>query len=260
MKVKLSAIYITLNEIRILPLSVQAIEELVDEIIVVDSGSEDGTVEFCEKHPKIRFYHHEWMGFGPQKNKALEYATGEWVLSLDGDEVPDSVLIHSIRERLLSDDPATDGYLINRSFSFMNKKLKYGGCGSDWLPRLFRREKGEFSDRPIHEKLMVQGKLMKIHQGTLEHFPYVSISEYFNQFNNYTSEAAALKGEKANSAFIKWVAPFRLGFEFIKRYFILGGFLDGYPGLVHSLFAAFYHFVKMIKIYELSYRREENGR
>lgn len=246
---RLSVVIITLNERENLPRCLAAIPPFVHEIIVVDSGSTDGTVAFCQANERVSFYHQDWLGFGPQKNVAFGFAHGDWILSLDADESLSEAFILNL-ERVLKGPVSFSGYEINRSFHFLGKTLRYGGSGNDWVLRLFRRKLGHCTPSPIHEKLVVEGPIGRIGGGIVHHFPYQSTADYFSRLNNYTTLMAQ---KRKNTAYwgLTVLAPARFFYEFFKRYFIYWGCLDGFAGFTHCLFAAFYHFVKYVKVYEL---------
>jgi len=235
----ISAIVITLNEIKQLPSCVQSLQDWVDEIIVVDSGSTDGTLEYCQEHPKITLFKQEWLGYGPQKNYALKQTNYEWVLSLDADEYITKSLGKELKS-ISRQDPPENGYQINRSVVFFGKKLRFGGFGREYILRFFRREHAQFTDAKVHEKAYTNGSIGIINQKySIVHIPYDSYEDYFIKFNKYTSIMAKEHIKKKRTIYGPASSVFRFGFEFFKRYFLLLGMLDGFQGFFACTFAAY---------------------
>ena len=144
-----------------------------DEIVVSDSGSRDGTLEICRAHG-ARVFSDDWLGFGPQKNRCVGRAVGPWVLSLDSDERVTPALRVEI-EKLLTDGTDRDAFEVPRRNYFLGRWVRHGGWYPDYCPRLFRKERAQFSDRLVHEVLEVpSGRIGRL-DGELEHFTYSSL-------------------------------------------------------------------------------------
>jgi len=243
---KISVIVITKNEETNIQDCLESVK-WASEIIIVDSGSKDRTLEICRKYTD-RIFEIKWEGYGKAKNFGLEQAKSEWVLSLDADERISPESREEIITILNSEKIGFDGFYIPRRFYFLGRWLKFGGCYPDYQLRLFRRGKGYFTLEPLHEAVKLDGCVgyLKCH---LEHYSYSNIGEYFDRFNLYTSLGAQRWHEKGKKFSLFLFV--RLPVEFIHRGFIQLGFLDGYRGLFYAFFSAFSSFVKYVKLWEI---------
>lgn len=220
-----------------------------DEILVVDSGSRDNTVPLAISHG-ARVLHQEWLGYGPQKQFAVEQARHDWVLSLDADERVSDTLRESIRRELSA--PRNQVYVMPRCNRFMSRWLRHGEGYPDLSLRLFHRGHARWSDDPIHEKVIADGPVGRL-QGDLLHESHTTIADYLAKQNRYTSlqaEQMFARGQRA-SASKMLLSPL---FRFVKFYFLRLGFLDGIPGLIHILIGCFNTFSKYAKLRELRQR------
>ncbi|MGZ8151480.1 MAG: glycosyltransferase family 2 protein, partial [Methylovulum sp.] len=154
-----------------------------DEIIVLDSGSEDDTVEICKQYTDNVFIT-DWPGFGIQKQRALDKAQGDWVLSIDADEVVTTELRMEIENTLQQEQ--FNGYQIPRLSSYCGKQIRHGGWWPDYVLRLFRRNAGYFTDSLVHERIVVEGKAGKL-TSPLLHDTYENLEEVLNKVNSYSS-------------------------------------------------------------------------
>ncbi|WP_080776642.1 glycosyltransferase family 2 protein [Chryseobacterium phocaeense] len=246
---KLSVCYIVLNGERIIEKSINSIHEIADEIIVVDSFSTDKTKEICTGFPKVKFIQKKFHGFGCQKNYTLSEASGEWILFLDSDEVPDKTAVQAIKDVLNSAHPPYNVYEIHFNNILLKKTIKYGGWGNVWRERFFKKGHGKYTDDLVHECFLTQDKKGKL-PGNIDHYTYKSIAHHIEKINSYTQLMAEKKISSGKSVFILKIifAPF---FDFMKTYFFKLGFLDGVAGFYISITGAFYTFLKYIKINEL---------
>lgn len=238
----ISAVVITHNEEENIRDCLESIK-WADEIIVVDSGSQDKTIEIAKEYTD-RVFTKEWEGFGRQKEYAKSLVKYDWVLSIDADERVTSEL----KEEILKSPLDEDAYYIPRKFYWLSKWMKYGGCGGEKYIRLFKRDKARFSDEHIHERLIVDGKIGNLKNHIL-HYSYKNISDYFERFNKYSS-LEALKKKDLKGGFVFQI--FLSFLDFIKRYIFKLGFLDGIPGLLWALFSSFHRLVKYAKVWEKS--------
>jgi len=217
------------------------------ELILLDSGSTDKTVEIAKKYG-ARVYERAFDNYAAQKNAAVTYASNDWVLSLDADEVMGEDLRRNI-ELLLRNPEKTEyaAYKIRRSLVYMGKKLRFGKA-QDYPIRLFQKSKARFVGE-IHEKIEVQGKIGFL-KGELLHYSYENLDDYFRRFNLYTKKIAENHFSKNKSVFLPlhFVRP---GAEFIYRYFIRLGCLDGSAGFSYALVSSLYAFVKYEKLREI---------
>ena len=216
-----------------------------DEIIVVDSCSDDGTVEIAGRHG-ARVIQSEWRGFGPQKQFAVEQAGHDWVLCIDADERVSEQLRASIFAAL-SEPTSMAAWRFARCNRFMGRYLRHGEGYPDWSLRLFDRRHGRWSDDPVHEKVITTGAIGTL-QGDLLHESAESLEVYLGKQNRYSTLAAreALAGGKRATVVHLLVSP---ALRFVKFYFLRLGLLDGLPGLVHILVgcgASFGKYAKML--------------
>ncbi len=239
----LSVIVITRNEEANLRRCLESVA-FADQIVVVDSGSTDGTVTIAKSF-NAEVHQIVWTGFGNAKQYALSKATCEWVFSIDADEEVSGELAEEIKRVVAQSDSAI-GYEMARLTNFLGKWIYHCGWYPDRVLRLFRRSSGSFTPDIIHERVVVDGRLGRC-TGNLLHYSYPSLDVYFEKFNRYTSEGAeleALRGRKTG-LFDLTIRP---GVAFIKHYISKAGFLDGVEGLMISVLSAVAVFVKYSKL------------
>ena len=176
----LSVIIIVKNEADVIERCLESIK-FADEIIILDSGSNDNTVELCKAYtPHV--FRTDWQGFGIQKQRALEKATGDWVLSIDADEEISTPLQAEIQQALQSN---VDGFEIPRQSRYCGKVIQHGGWSPDYVLRLFKRKKGKFSPDLVHERVLVIGVIKKLTHN-IKHEAFVSPDEVLNKINTYS--------------------------------------------------------------------------
>lgn len=224
-----------------------------DEVLVVDSGSRDDTVEIA-RGLGARVLHHDWPGFGPQKNFAVGNARNDWVLCLDADERLSPELAASMRTVLDRQDAArAHGYTMARRNRFLGRWLQHGEGYPDWNLRLFDRRQGRWSEDAVHEHVLVNGKVERVN-GDLLHASAESLEHYLDKQNRYTTlqaEALHARGERPRVARMV-LSPL---VRFVRFYVFRLGFLDGIPGLVHILIGCGNSFMKYAKLRELRHPR-----
>ena len=242
---KLSIVIITYNEEARIQKCLESVGSIADEIVVVDSNSTDRTTEIC-KNFGCRVILHEFEGYGKQKRFAIEQASNDWVLSLDADEVVSKELSAEIKILLSLLPGAFSGYRIPFAFHYMGRILK--NVRADHL-RLFDRRKGNFTEVPVHEGVVVEGGTGKLN-GKVIHYSYRDISHHLQKINLYTSQAANKNNDEKRKYPKCWVA-IKFPVSFFTFYILRLGFLDGYPGFLWSFFAAFYGSLKIAKTIEL---------
>jgi glycosyltransferase involved in cell wall biosynthesis len=248
MKPKLSVTIITLNEEANIRRMLESVR-WADEIIVLDSGSTDRTVNICHEFTD-KVFHQDWLGFGKQKNAAIDKATGDWVLSLDADEPVEKELAAEIRAIMASPEP-NDGYRIPRKTFFLGKWVRHGGWYPDYNLRLFKKGMGRFEERKVHEAIRVDGSVGHTRNAIL-HYAYPDLASYLSAINKYSSLAVDVMAEKGVSRVrTTWLnIVFRPVFTFIFKYVFRLGFLDGKHGLILNLFHSYYVFAKYAKAWE----------
>jgi len=233
----LSAVLITLNAARSLDACLGSVA-FCDEIVVVDCGSTDGTQEIARRHG-ARVIHQDWLGYGPQKQFAVEQAKNDWVLCVDADEVVTAVLRESICEELRRPGrPRAVAYEICRCNKFMGRWLRHGEGYPDWILRLFDRRRARWSEDLIHERVVTGTRPLRL-QGDLLHDSAETLESYVAKQARYTSlQAASLhrRGLLRNLASMVFSPLAR----FTRFYVIRAGFLDGVPGLLHIAIGSLY--------------------
>ncbi len=221
-----------------------------DEIVVVDSASSDGTVEIAQRRG-ARVVQKEWLGFGRQKQFAVEQAAHDWVLCLDSDERVSSPLAASIRAVL--EAPASPVYRMARRNRFLGRWLAHGEGYPDWSPRLFNRLNARWSDDLVHEKVLF-AVTPGVLRGDLLHDSSDDLAAYLERQNRYTTLAARQAFEQGRGAGALHLV-FSPLVRFFKFYVFRLGFLDGMPGLLHISIGCMNSYMKYAKLMEL--RRAE---
>lgn len=246
----LSVIVITKNEAAHIGRCLQSVC-WADEIIVLDSGSDDDTVAIC-RHYTDRVYETDWPGFGIQKQRALELAQGDWVLSIDADEVVSAELRQEIEMALVQTQ--FNGYEIPRLSSYCGKQIRHGGWWPDYVLRLFRRNAGYFTDSVVHERIVVQGEMGQL-TSPLLHDAFVNLDEVLHKVNSYSSLGAKMLHQKGVQSSLS-KALFKALWTFIRTYWLKAAFLDGRQGLMLSISNAEGTYYKYVKLLELQSRQQ----
>lgn len=245
---KLSVIIIAKNEEHDIEECLQSVKSIANEIIVVDSGSHDKTVEIS-KRLGARVFDHEWTGFSAQKQFALDQASGPWVLNIDADERVSHELALEIRQILQNPSLAQfNGFEIPFKNFFFGQRLRFGSGMREKHIRLFQKDKTRYGQSTIHEGVMVAPPIGVL-SSAIHHISYKDLSEYMEKCNFYTSLIAKEKFEKGRR-FHFW-HHLRLPYEFFVRYFLKGGFLDGNAGFVYALLSSYYVWMKYMKLKDL---------
>lgn len=243
----LSVIIITQDEAAHIEACLDSVA-FADEVIVLDSGSTDATRALAQAKGARVERTPDWPGFGPQKNRALALASGDWVLSIDADERVTPELAQAIRRAIaLPEGPV--GYRVARLSEFCGRWIRHGGWWPDRVLRLFRRTSGRFTDDRVHERVVVTGPV-----GTLEghflHYPYASLEAFIRKINHYSTEAA----RSAHARGRRTSVPGAFGrsfWTFFRQYVVRLGMLDGWQGLVLAGMAATGSFYRYVKLYWL---------
>jgi glycosyltransferase involved in cell wall biosynthesis len=245
----LSIVIITLNEEKNLP-SLLATVPKAAEIIVLDSGSTDLTTSIA-KDFGARTEFRDFDNYASQKNYAMSLSTRGWTLFLDADEVPDPSLWQAIGRA--SSKPADQNlaYELNRRLVFLGRKMRFGRT-RDRVVRLFKSHSAAYQNE-IHETLVVAPEVtFKCLDGVLWHHSYDDLDDYFSKFNRYTSMMATTRWRDAKVPPSVLIIAARLPLDFLIRYIVKLGFLDGWPGFLWASLSSFYSLVKYAKLKEIS--------
>jgi len=299
--VHLSVVLITHNEEFNLGRTLESVKPLVrngqGEIIVVDSGSTDRTVDIAKSFG-AKVFVEPWKGYSAQKNSAIEKSAGDWILSLDADEELDtdaSRVIFSLTSEIdgasdselgslvtgssgdsldtvemvmafeeatesgkttLRDAAQASGIWIARKNEFLGQWIEHGGFWPDPKLRLFRRGRGRFEDRAVHETVIVNGRTAKLKHGAILHHCYPTLSDYIDHMNRYSSLGAEMAVAEGRTGFSVINIGVRPLVTFLYNYFVRLGFLDGRKGLLLHLYHAVYVSWKYAKVWELTHPRK----
>ena len=241
----LSVILITRNEEANLDDCLASLEGIAQQIVVVDTKSTDRTLEIAKNHGAIVSQPPDWPGFGPQKNRALDLATGEWVLSLDADER----LTPALRSEILTaihHSAHVDCFAIPRLSWYCGRFIRHSGWHPDYVDRLFKRGTARFSDDLVHERLIANGQVAKLENPML-HFSFMNYSQVLQKIDRYSTasaEQAFAKGKTSSPL----KALLHGLWAFIRTYFIRAGFLDGAQGFTLAMSnaqGAYYRYIKL---------------
>ena len=227
----ISAILITLNEEKNIARCLESVS-FCNEIIVIDGGSSDETIEIAKSFGAKVEVKTQWQGFGAQKSIALSLASADWVLSIDADEIVSPELKLEILQAI--DQDVINGFCINRLSNFLGHWMRYGGWYPDFVLRLAKKNECQFDLAPIHEKMIVNGPTGYLH-GRLLHYSYPTIDKVLAKQARYALDSARNKSESRGSRCSVAGAMCRSMFKFIQLYIVRLGFLDGKPGLLAAI-------------------------
>lgn len=245
---KISAVIITFNASRTIAACLDAVLQVADEVIVVDSFSTDNTIQICQQK-EAKVIQQKWLGFGPQKNLGNLLASFDYILSIDADEVLSPALIQMIKE--LKNTQMASLYSMVRVNSYFGKFIYFGQDKPTIKERLFNKKEIKWNDDLVHERLIIPADVKAVRlSGEFYHYSYDSITQYVEKSNDYTTLAArdmCKKGVK-----VSWIklhlAPI---FTFIKSYFLMFGFLDGRHGYIVARLSAQTKFLKYSKLWDV---------
>lgn len=250
---KISFCLITLNEEENLPRCLRSCARLADEIIVLDSGSTDGT-ERITREFGAHFARQPWLGYVGQKNKVLSLAGNEWVFSLDADEELSPELQAEIRG-LKQTEPSEEvaGFDMTRCVPYAGRWIRHGDWYPDRLPRLFRKARGRFTGGSVHEVLEVSGRVQSL-RGELYHHSFRDAADHWARCQLYARLWAEdkFKAGKLASPFAPW---WHAGFRWLRGYVLRRGFLDGAQGGQIARICAREVFLKYQLLRELNQNR-----
>jgi glycosyltransferase involved in cell wall biosynthesis len=244
----LSVILITKNEANNI-VDCLASVAWADEIIVFDSGSEDETVSICREYTD-KVYETDWPGFGIQKQRALNKAKGDWVLSIDADEIVTAELRVEIVKAIQQEK--FQGFEIPRLSTYCGKQIRHAGWWPDHVLRLFRRECGYFTEASVHERIIVRGQIGRLNYPFL-HNAFIDFDEVLRKVNHYSTLGAEALYERGVQSSLK-KAVIKALWTFIRTYFIKLAFMDGHKGFMLSISNAEGCYYKYIKLLQLQSR------
>jgi glycosyltransferase involved in cell wall biosynthesis len=220
-----------------------------DEVVVVDSGSTDRTVAIARELGAKVTMTADWPGFGPQKNRALDLAHGDWVLSLDADEWLTAESAEEIRRVVSANDAEVVAYRMPRRSSFCGRFLRHSGWWPDYVLRLFRRGRARFSDDMVHERVIADGKIETLSLPIM-HETFVDLEDLVDKMNRYSTHGAQqLQREGKSSSLVEAIA--RALWAFFRTYVLRAGFLDGREGFMLAWATAegtYYRYAKLMRL------------
>jgi len=240
----ISVVMLTKNSSLYLDEVMNALKEF-DEVIILDNGSTDNTLEIARTFRKVKIHEHEFIGFGPLKQLAVSFAKNDWILSVDSDEIVSDELVQEILSLSLNKEKV---YAIKRDNYYGERLIRCCGWENDYVLRLFYKKKVQFDNKQVHESLMLNhATIQKLHN-TMKHFSFKNAEGLIHKMQQYsTLYALENRGRKKSSA---WKAFGRALFSFIKNYIFQKGFLCGYEGLIISVSNANGVFYKYMKLKE----------
>jgi len=253
----ISAVIICCNEEEKIERALRSVQGIADETIVVDSGSQDQTIEICRRYTD-RIYQRHWEGYRRQKQYATDQARNDWVLSLDADEAVSPELHAELSQWRCAVADNWNGYHVPRKTHFMGKWIEHTTWYPDWQLRLFRRSAGRWEGGRVHESFKVSGAIGRL-RGHLYHYTYSSLTEFLQQLDRFSSLAAAdlfERGVRANLYHMVANPPL----VFLKNYVLKRGFRDGPQGFVVSILSSASTLFKYLKLWELQHLQQEETR
>lgn len=252
----LSVIIITLNEQEHLATCLQSVIDIAQEIIIVDSGSQDNTAAIAKQFGACFIVHTQWSGFGAQKNLALSYASCPWVLSIDADESLTPELRAEIEAALTQ--PEYDGYSLPRQSYFLGKQVRYSGWYPDYVLRLFRRTQAQFSNSLVHESVLLQGKIGRL-KCPLQHDSYRDRQEVQIKTDRYALAGARQMSQLGKSTF-KYQAVIHAAGAWLRTFILKLGILDGHTGWQIAKMNAHVAYKKYRQLYHWKQQSEKTAK
>ena len=252
----LSIIYTTHNEIDIIERSLATVAGWSDDLVVVDSFSDDGTAELLRTIPGVTLRQRKYIGPSDQKNWAIAHAKHEWILLLDADELVTPELRGEIEGMLAGGDIAHDAYWIGRDNHFMGRRMYHTGLAGDKVIRFFHRDRCRYNDNQVHEEIVTDGISVGWLKGRMEHYTFKSLDHFLDKTRRYARWSAQDHAARTSRVgfYHLFVKPV---YRFCKHYLIQGGFRDGREGLIMSGVLAWGVFLRYA--YMLSKGGKEEG-
>jgi len=245
---KISVVFITYNEEDRLEAALKSVEGVADEIVVVDRFSSDNTAAVAKQHTS-RFFQREWTNFADQKNFANSKATCDWILSLDADERLSSELRREILALKSGAEPEFAAFSMPRQAYYLGRWIKHSGWYPDRKTRLFRKDRARWEGAFVHETLIVEGTVRKLH-GILQHFTYRNVGDHVVRMNTYAGLAAQKLYAEQKKCRWYHLAVMPL-FAFLGTYIWKTGFLDGAAGFIIAAMQGSGVFIRYAKLREI---------
>ena len=246
----LAAVIITYNEEANLADCLESLHGTVDQIVVLDSGSTDATLAIANRFGATVAVSNVWHGFGDQKNRALAMATTDWVLSIDADERLTPDLANEIRSALAQPQGVTC-FSLPRSSWYCGRFIRHSGWSPDYVDRLFQNGTARFSDDLVHERLLHQSPVSRLHHPLL-HYSFRNFSQVLQKLDRYSSASAAQAFARGKRATV-FTAVGHGAWAFFRTYVLKAGFLDGSQGLALAISNAEVSYYKYLKIWLLGF-------
>jgi glycosyltransferase involved in cell wall biosynthesis len=253
-KLPITAIVLTRNEQSNIERCLRSLS-FCAEIVVVDSGSIDQTRELARNFTE-KVFDLPWLGFAAQRNKALSYAIHDWVLSVDADEVVPAELAEEIAKLFGTKTPEVAAFSVPRKTIHFGRWIRHGGWYPNRLVRLFSKRQGRWEGEELHEAWVARGQVNALTHD-LEHYSFCDLADQVNRNNRYSSLGAA-KLQRKGSSFSSFWLLVKPTSKFLETYFLKRGFLDGYPGFIISVSAAYSVFLKWAKLWELEHADQKS--
>lgn len=231
--------------------------KFADEIVIVDSGSTDTTLDICAKYTDL-IYHQEWLGMNKQKAFTLSKTNGDWVLNIDADERVTPELEQEIKGIVADQNNPVDGYYIPRKAYYLGKWLDYGGWTPDYKLRLFKKGRGNWQGIDPHDQVVVDGKTVKLKNPIL-HYSFCDLSDHLFRINQYTSTAAEELNKKNKKAGFSTIT-LHWFFAFIKSFFLKKGYKEGTRGLIQAILISTGVALKYAKLWEIQKVKDDTFR
>jgi glycosyltransferase involved in cell wall biosynthesis len=250
MKTRLSVAIITLNEERNLADCLASVA-FADEIVVVDGGSQDRTCEIARAAGARVVTQNDWLGFGAQKNRAIDACSGDWVLSVDADERVPAALRDEMQAAL--SDPKFDVYEMPRSSYYCGRFMRHSGWWPDHVRRLFRRGSARFSSAPVHESLQTDARIGRLNH-PLEHWSFRTMEQVLHKVNHYSSLSAPVVLQRGHRPTVATAVLHGIA-AFLRTYVLRRGFLDGAHGFmlaVSNAEGSYYRYIKAMLLHQQS--------
>lgn len=221
-----------------------------EDVVLLDNYSTDNTIEIAKSFSNVNVQQCPFQGMGKVRNIAASYAKNDWVFFVDCDEVLEPTLVDVLLNYKFQ---RGNIYNIYRKNYYDQKSIETSSWGNDWIKRLYNRQDTSFAENEVHDNFIDKLPNVKIHGGSMLHFPYECVEQLINKMQFYSTLYAR---QHYNKKFPKlWTIPFRAFLMFLKCYVLKRGFLDGYEGFVISSYNAMGVFSKYIKLYELYYKK-----